>query len=152
MFFEELDEAAKQQEKTANYLSNNDPTPPRPDDAPLAIWLSFARQVTHWNKELGLKEGAVTDTRYSASKISHTRNDGSLDRSLEAGSCHWCRASWHPGQMRYPLMTFCVSGWKLASFCKECFGIEGIDAGDSRNNEIRTPVRRLRRTDNDTVA
>jgi hypothetical protein len=34
---------------------------------------------------------------------------------------------------RYPLMTFCQAGWKLASLCGECFNIKGIDGGDARN-------------------
>jgi hypothetical protein len=64
---------------------------------------------------------AVTDARYFPRKLSQSRNDAGMARSIEAFSCHWCRKPFQPGQMRFPVTTDCSVGWELVSLCMDCF-------------------------------
>jgi hypothetical protein len=69
----------------------------------------------------------VTGTRFISGKLSRSRNDDNLGRSLEAHTCHWCREPFRPGQMRYPVMTDTSLGWALASLCMDCFKCASTD-------------------------
>ena len=65
----------------------------------------------------------VTDRRYFSSKISSNRNGGYGATDTTPDHCHWCRESFRPGQMRYPVATGVEysGGWGLASVCMDCF-------------------------------
>jgi hypothetical protein len=95
------------------------------DDSPKEFGDKIEQEIDTTENRLRSRQKAkdVTDRPYFSSKISSNRNAGYGATDTTPDHCHWCRESFRPGQMRYPVATGVDhgGGWGLASVCMDCF-------------------------------